>query len=60
MLYYITTIVNRHVEFRMALNKNGDLGFYDEIIPCYTIFHKKQKCFLMYGPNILKIMTNSA
>ena len=45
MLYYLTTVVNRHTEFRMALNRNGDLGFYNEMLPCYTIFHKDKEMF---------------
>lgn len=45
MLYYITNIVNKHDEFKTAFNENGKLGIYDEIIPCYTIFHKDTKTF---------------
>ncbi|OUQ07089.1 type A chloramphenicol O-acetyltransferase [Erysipelatoclostridium sp. An15] len=45
MLYYLTTIVNRHVEFRIAFNKDNELGAYDEILPCYTIFHKDTETF---------------
>ena len=40
MLYYLTTIVNRHSEFRTAINQEGELGIYDEMIPSYTIFHE--------------------
>ena len=39
MLYYIAMIVNRHSEFRTAINQDGELGIYDEMIPSYTIFH---------------------
>ncbi|WP_329384233.1 type A chloramphenicol O-acetyltransferase [Anaerofustis butyriciformans] len=45
MLYYITNIVNKHDEFKTAFNENGELGIYDEMIPCYTIFHKDTKTF---------------
>lgn len=45
MLYYITTIVNRHSEFRTAINQSGELGIYDEMIPSYTIFHKNTETF---------------
>lgn len=45
MLYYITSIVNKHDEFKTAFNENGELGIYDEMIPCYTIFHKDTKTF---------------
>lgn len=45
MLYFITTIVNRHDEFRTSFNAEGQLGVYDEMIPCYTIFHKNTETF---------------
>ena len=45
MLYYLTIIVNRHVEFRIAFNKDNELGVYDEMLPCYTIFHKDTETF---------------
>lgn len=45
MLYYLTTVVNRHCEFRTAINKDGELGIYSEMVPCYTIFHKDTETF---------------
>lgn len=45
MLYYITTIVNRHSEFRTSFNENGQLGVFDEMLPCYTVFHKDTETF---------------
>lgn len=45
MLYYITTIVNRHSEFRTAINQAGELGVYEEMMPNYTIFHKDIETF---------------
>ena len=45
MLYYIATIVNRHSEFRTAINHEGVLGIYDEMIPCYTVFHEDTETF---------------
>lgn len=45
MLYYLATIVNQHSEFRMSFNNDGELGVYDELIPCYTIFHKDTETF---------------
>lgn len=56
MLYFITTIVNRHDEFRTSFNAEGQLGVYDEMIPCYTIFHKIRKLFPVFGPSILTSM----
>ena len=45
MLYALSTVVNRHQEFRMAFNEAGELGFYDLVHPCYTIFHKDTETF---------------
>lgn len=45
MLYGITTIVNRHEEFRTAQNDKGEVGIYSDMIPCYTIFHKDTETF---------------
>lgn len=45
MLYCLTTIVNRHPEFRTAINDRGQLGIYDSMHPCYTIFHKDNQTF---------------
>ena len=45
MLYYITSIVNKHSEFRTAINECGELGIYSTMTPCYTIFHKDTGTF---------------
>ena len=45
MLYYLATVVNRHAEFRTAINEDGELGIYSEMIPCYTVFHKDTETF---------------
>ena len=45
MLYALSTVVNRHQEFRMAINEAGELGFYDQVHPCYTIFHRDTETF---------------
>lgn len=45
MLYAISHVVNQHEEFRTAISKEGNLGIYDELIPCYTIFHKDTETF---------------
>lgn len=45
MLYYITTVVNRHEEFRTDLDKNGEPGIYSEMFPSYTVFHKDTETF---------------
>ncbi len=45
MLYYISTVVNRHPEFRLSFDENGELGMYEEMVPSYTVFHKETETF---------------
>lgn len=45
MLYYITTVVNRHKEFRTAVNEENEPGIYSDMVPCYTVFHKDTETF---------------
>lgn len=45
MLYQISGEVNRWEQFRTALNSRGQLGVYDQMHPCYTIFHKESETF---------------
>ena len=45
MLYCITTIVNRHEEFRTSLNSNNELGIFEQMLPCYTIFDEQTEMF---------------
>lgn len=45
MLYYLATIVDCHSEFRTAINQEGELGIYDEMIPSFTIFHEDTETF---------------
>lgn len=45
MLYVVMRVVNRRKEFRMAFNEHGELGFWDEVWPCYTLFHPENETF---------------
>lgn len=45
MLYCLAAIVNRHKEFRMSPDKTGEPGFYQDMLPCYTFFHRKTETF---------------
>lgn len=45
LLFHLTTIVNRHQEFRTAINEQGELGIYSDMLPCYTVFHKDTETF---------------
>lgn len=45
MIYGISHIVNRHQEFRMSMDENNNIGYYDVVNPSYTIFHKDTETF---------------
>ena len=45
LLYLLSTLVNRHEEFRMALDGQGRLGVYDQMHPSYTVFHPDSETF---------------
>ena len=45
MLYVIMRAVNQNKEFRMSFNEAGELGYWDEVVPCYTLFHPENKTF---------------
>lgn len=45
MLYVIIKAVNQNKEFRMSFNENGELGYWDKVVPCYTLFHEDSKTF---------------
>lgn len=45
MLYVIMRTVNENREFRMSFDKDGRLGYWDEVVPCYTLFHEKDHTF---------------
>lgn len=45
MISGISNIVNRHREFRMAMDENNNIGYYEAVTPNYTIFHKDTETF---------------
>lgn len=45
MLYALASIVNRHEEFRTSFDKDGNIGIFDVMFPCYTVFHKESETF---------------
>lgn len=44
-LYVIMRAVNQNKEFRMSFNSEGELGYWDYVVPSYTIFHEDDKTF---------------
>jgi len=45
LIYALTKIVNRHEEFRTTLDSNNNLGVWDFLNPCYTVFHEEDETF---------------
>lgn len=45
LIYILSIAVNKHKEFRTCFDKNGDLGYWDELNPSYTIFNKDSETF---------------
>lgn len=45
LIHMITTVVNRHIEFRTSFNSEGRLGYWDSLSPSFTIFHDDDKTF---------------
>ena len=45
VLHCLSTVVNRHKEFRMSLNAEGLPGYYDILHPCFTVFHEDTDTF---------------
>lgn len=45
LIHIITQGVNNHEEFRTAINDKGELGIWEKLSPCYTIFHKENESF---------------
>lgn len=57
IIYCISTVVNQHDEFRTNLNAQGEVVIYDELYPCYTIFHKdKESVFMKNNPKELYLV----
>jgi chloramphenicol O-acetyltransferase type A len=45
LIHMITTVVNRHSEFRTCFDSEGRLGYWDSLSPGFTIFHDDDKTF---------------
>ena len=44
-IYMVTKTVNSHREFRTCFNSEGKLGYWEEMIPSYTIFDNESSMF---------------
>lgn len=45
MIYLISKIVNKRIEFRTSLDEKGRPGIYEYLSPCYTTLPKKSENF---------------
>jgi chloramphenicol O-acetyltransferase type A len=45
LIYMISSVINANKEFRTCLNDDGFLGYWEQMIPSYTIFHNETKLF---------------
>nr|AIA13592.1 Chloramphenicol_Acetyltransferase_CAT [uncultured bacterium] len=45
MIYLLSMIVNKHEEFRTAIDVNGNVGIFDFLHPCYTVLQKDSQKF---------------
>ncbi len=43
LLYAFSLILNRHQEFKVGVNGKKELGYYDILHPCHTVFHEKEE-----------------
>lgn len=54
LTWAVTAAVNRHQEFRMAYNREGQLGYYDQVHPEYTVLdpvtHNMDSLNTAYSP----------
>ena len=45
MMHMITTVINQMDEMRITHNEKGQLGIWNYLSPCYTVFHDDDKTF---------------
>lgn len=45
MIYLLSMVVNRHEEFRMSIDAQGNVGVFDLLYPSYTVLQSDQKTF---------------
>lgn len=45
LIYALAKAVNNHEEFRTAFNDRGELGVWETLVPCYTVFHGETGSF---------------
>ncbi|MFN2745166.1 MULTISPECIES: type A chloramphenicol O-acetyltransferase [Bacillus] len=44
-IYMVSRVVQAYPEFRTGYNEKGELGVWEQMNPCYTVFHHKEQTF---------------
>lgn len=44
-IYMLATVVNQFPEFRMSLDEQGKLGYWEEVYPLYTVLNQETETF---------------
>jgi len=50
-IFFVTQIVNSHKNFRMNFHSEGGFGYWDKLVPLYTIFDEKSELFAAISTN---------
>ena len=45
LIYAIAAVVNQHQCFRMDIDADGNLGYWESLSPCYTVFNPQNEQF---------------
>lgn len=54
LLFFLTQIINQHREFRFSFDAQGRLGYFDEMLPSYTVFNPETETFTSIWSNVSK------
>lgn len=54
LLFFLTQIINQHREFRFSFDNQGRLGYFDEMLPSYTVFNPETETFTSIWSNVPK------
>ena len=54
LLFFLTQIINQHREFRFSFDAQGRLGYFDEMLPSYTVFNPETETFTSIWSNVPK------
>ena len=44
-IYVVSIAISKNIEFKMSYNEKGQLGYFENLNPVYTIFHEDDKTF---------------